>query len=42
MLETLIKLWITSLDFIENFYACKNFEDGPKAGIFQFIEKVGD
>ena len=41
MLKTLIKLQITQLDFMEKRFGRKNLGDGPKTGIFEFIENVG-
>ena len=38
---SLIKLWITCLDFIEKFFGCKNLGDVQKTGISEFIENVG-
>ena len=26
---------------MQKYFGCKNLGDGPKAGIFEFIEKVG-
>ena len=41
VLETFLKLWIIQLEVMEKMFGCKNLGDGPKAGIFEFIEKVG-
>ena len=41
VLETFLKLWIIEFDFMQKMFSCKNLGDGPKAGIFGFIEKVG-
>ena len=38
VLETLIKLWITKLDFMEKLFGHKNMGDGPETGIFEFID----
>ena len=38
---SLIKLWITQLDFIEKFFGWKNFGDVPKTGISELIKNVG-
>ena len=38
---SLIKLWITWLDFIEKIFGCKNLGDVQKTGISEFIENVG-
>ena len=41
LLEGHIKLCVTELDFPENFFYPKNWENGPKTWFFQFIEKFG-
>ena len=41
MVGSLIKLWITQLDFIEKFFGWKNFGDVPKTGISELIKNVG-
>ena len=45
MLETHIKLFIRESDFLENFYLHQKWgkwgKNGPKRGIFEFIEKFG-
>ena len=38
---SLIKLWITQLDFIEKIFGCKNLGDVQKTGISEFIENFG-
>ena len=39
MLDTHMKLCVTEPDFLEKVFCPQNWENGPKTGLFEYIEK---
>ena len=42
VLETYMKLCVAETDFLKKVFLPQNWENGPKTGVFEFIEKFGD
>ena len=41
VLETIIMLWVTELDFLDKLFCPENWGNEPKIGFFEFKEKFG-
>ena len=41
VLETYMTLFVTELDFPEKTFCSQNWENGPKIGLFEYVEKFG-